>query len=947
MSPTSQPAPLPPVSPVPTQLVQAIATFPQHCALSDPKLRLSYSQLGDFTRACQPLFQGHQAIGIYGAPSALMGAASTACVIDGRPFVHLDPAMPNAVLSNIVAELEIGLILTCQTPKDGQLPDGPQVVDAHTCLRGDAPRAPQPLRAAQVDPQDSIYLVATSGTTGRPKCIPVPHDAARLSYDWRDAYTPYDPGTKVGIYIFAIWEMFRPLRKGAECCFPGRNQLMSPKGLVDFLRQRNIYEMLFTPSFYEKILQAMDQTTGGDLPLRRVVLNGEVVSDRLISEAREKMPRAVLWNLYSICETHDISMSRLQDIPSAPTAGVAVGRCMPHIEAVVLDDNDQPCPPGGVGLLHFQGPRMLGPGYVNRPEETARRFRTLMINGQEQRLYDTGDQGYVDAEGQIFVLGRVAHMLKLRGHSIQTHELTQTLGDLIGFSHAIPWVRQVGDQGQALVFYYTADDVQRAENTRIWGLGPAQQRTPKPLVQALRQGLPEYCIPSYLVQLDEIPINQVSGKCDFKRLPEITPIAAENTDAAADTAPALPVVQIAARVMGCARDSVDPQLSFHDQGGDSLMAVDLLLSLEQAYGRHVDFDWALNLPLTRLHELLSQDALASPARPLDLDRAGILLTGATGFLGGHVMAAAISHLPADQVIYCLVRPRNNDPQVRLQTAARAHDIPQDRIVLVEGSLDDPKLGLDAATYQALCAQTHSVVHCAAMVNLAVDRTHMESWSHTGIANILEFCRDAQADLRFSSSNAVHPDTGGPHGETPPQPYPGLSGYGAAKIAAEAEITASGVAASIVRLPSLYDLDNPNPKDIYETILGACAQARAVPDGLAFHMIDVRQAARMLVAQPGTAPATLFNLIPNKLIDRSALPDGMKSLPMAAWLQRAPLPVAERQLIADTPTILCADAVYENDNAAAAWQRITNNALAMISDPQTLLSTRFARQPEQA
>lgn len=62
-----------------------------------------------------------------------------------------------------------------------------------------APAAHAPLTAARVVPSDPIYLVATSGTTGRPKCIPVSQDAAFLSYEWRDAYTPYTPDTRVGI----------------------------------------------------------------------------------------------------------------------------------------------------------------------------------------------------------------------------------------------------------------------------------------------------------------------------------------------------------------------------------------------------------------------------------------------------------------------------------------------------------------------------------------------------------------------------------------------------------------------------------------------------------------------------------------------------------------------------------------------------------------------------
>ena len=291
------------------------AALPRHAdriALRDRRLSLSYAQLAGFVAATQAVLAGQKAVAVYGVPGALFGAAVIACVIDGRPFVHLDPAMPNAVVGNILAELDIGLILTAQPPKPDQLPANCRVIDAATLLDA-APGTP--VQAAAVQPSDAIYLVATSGTTGRPKCIPVTHDAALLSYHWREEYAPYAPGMKVGVYIFAIWEMFRPLRFGAEICFPALEDLLSPQGLADFLSDYGIQEMLFTPSFLEKILGPLDAGRGATLPIERIILNGEVVTDRLAAEIRCKLPQVRLWNLYSICETHDICMSDLTAPP--------------------------------------------------------------------------------------------------------------------------------------------------------------------------------------------------------------------------------------------------------------------------------------------------------------------------------------------------------------------------------------------------------------------------------------------------------------------------------------------------------------------------------------------------------------------------------------------------------------------------------------------------------
>lgn len=902
------------------EIAGALGRFADLTALRDRRLSLTYGQLGGFVAALRPVLSGQPAVAVYGVPGALFGAAVTACVVDGRPFVHLDPAMPRPVLANILAELGISLILTAQPPKPGQLPETYRVVDVADVL-GAPPAA---IAATPVRPTDAIYLVATSGTTGRPKCIPVTHDAALLSYHWREEYAPYAPGMKVGVYIFAIWEMFRPLRFGAEICFPQVQELLSPQGFVAFLTDFTIHEMLFTPSFLEKILGPVDAAAGAALPLRRVILNGEVVHDRLIAEVQAKLPQVELWNLYSICETHDICMSRLTGL-SAGRAGVTVGRAMPHLRAIVLDHDDRPCPPGTAGLLHFEGPRMLGPGYVDRPEETARRFRELVIEGRALRLYDTGDQGIVDTTGEITVLGRVAHMLKLRGHSIQTAELTQTMAGLLEFGQAIPWVAEVGGD-QALIFYYTADAAQMARNAARWG--QQGQRPPKALTEALRQVLPAYCVPSYLVPLAEIPIHEVSGKCDYKALP---PVEAQ---ARAGDEGTLPVLAHVARILRCDPETLDPDRSFHDLGGNSLMCVDLVLSLEKSHGRRVDFDWALTLPLARLHHLLTEAAPESRAR---IDRPGILLTGATGFLGGHVLRAALDRLPPDQAVYCLIRPGNRDPQARLDGVVAPDQ--RARVVILAGQIDDAQFGLGDAAYADLARQAHQVIHCAATVNLAVDRDHMEEWSGAGIRTVLQFCRDAGADLRFSSSSAVFSETGGPFPEGPAQLFDGCSGYGAAKLAAEAEIAASGVAAALVRLPSLYDLPDPNPRDICEIVLGACHKMGAIPDGLTFPMTDVRAAAAFLTGLPAQPGSRWFNLIADDPIQ----PDGhgMQILPAADWLARAPLPDAVRRLIAADPLILAADARFDNAAAKAAWP----GDFAAICDAPALIADRlYQREP---
>ncbi|WP_138934432.1 AMP-binding protein [Roseovarius arcticus] len=911
---------------VPADLVRAIADHPQRTAMADQDRAITYSRLGQFVADFGRHVDTSQVVGIFGSPGVAMAAGAVACVIHGRPFVHLDPAMPQMVLHNIISELRVTLVVVCQPAAPGHLPGDCDTLNAAALL--DLPdRTPlTPLRAASVSPDAPIYLVATSGTTGRPKCIPVAHDAAFLSYEWRDAFTPYHPDMRVGIYIFAIWEMFRPLRKGSGLWFPDAKTLMAPRNLAGFLIEHEIEEMLFTPSFYDAFLTTLTRDQAAALPLRRIVLNGEVVSDDLIAASLDKLPGTELWNLYSICETHDVCMSRL----NTPSGGapVSVGVPMEHLRAVILDEADMPCPTGTAGQLHFEGPRMLGRGYVNRPEETRLRFRELTIEGRDVRLYDTGDLAWLDDDGALHIEGRIAHMLKLRGYSIQTRELVETMRTPLAFARAEPWVAEVGARGQALIFYFAADAAQACANAEKWGLQSGTNRMPAALAAELRDVLPAYCVPSFLVQLDAIPLHPVSGKADIRALPPVADDAQPH--AAIDDA----VIAAAALAMGCAPELIDPALSFHDQGGDSLMCVTLMLELEKAYDRPIDFELAMNVPLHRLDQLLTCEA-DGPAPNDCFDKPGILLTGATGFLGAHVLARAARDLPPGHVVYCLVRDKQRGARDRLDEVAGLHGISQDRFVMVRGTLDEARFGLGDEAHSTLATSVTTVVHCAAMVNLAIGRDEMLNWSARGIETVLAFCNAAGADLRFTSSSAVFPDQGGPWPEAPAQPWEGCTGYGAAKIAAEAAIRASGIPAAIVRLPSLYDLNAPNARDIYEIILEASFRLGHMPQGLEFPMTDVAAAAAFLLGPVTNAGAPIYNLMG----DARIIPDGRSALPAAQWLDAATLPSGIAGVIADFPSTLIADARFDNAKARAAWAQVSDQPYETISDATALLSRR--------
>lgn len=259
-----------------SDLIHATQIHSSLIAFSDQDLTITYGELHGFAAWLQPRLASRKPVAVYGRPCAVFGAAAAASVTLGRPFVHLDPAMPPAVLHNIVFELGVEQVILCQPPAAGHdLPGCGRIEPVSILCAPDACAGSHGgLMPPVLSRDDPIFIVATSGTTGRPKCIPVTYGAARLSYQWRDTLLPYQAGQRVGAYIFAIWEMFRPLRHGAQVCFPAVNDLMKPDALFAFISRNNLTEILFTPSFLAKALDGLSPRARVLGAPRRILLNG-------------------------------------------------------------------------------------------------------------------------------------------------------------------------------------------------------------------------------------------------------------------------------------------------------------------------------------------------------------------------------------------------------------------------------------------------------------------------------------------------------------------------------------------------------------------------------------------------------------------------------------------------------------------------------------------------
>lgn len=714
---------------------------------------------------------------------------------------------------------------------------------------------------------DNLAFIAyTSGTTGEPKGVSIPHRAAVHSYIQRYETSSYQPGDRVGCNLFFIWEILRPLLKGATCYIIPDEIAYDPKPLIHFVAEHKITEILFTPSFLETIINSVD----ADLihsklsSLKVIWLNGEVVTTKLKNRVLKILPGHVrLLNLYSISECHDISDVDLRDVEDGPSGFCTVGRPMQDVEIKLLNENMQPVPSGSEGELYIGGP-CLARGYLDKPDLTAERF--VMIDGA--RFYKTGDLAVIHSNGMIEIKGRCDFMVKIRGYSIHLGAVETALLEYANVKSCA--VIAEGEEGEdkrlvAYVVRHETSDWKIDERTGI----------SVDIRNRLKTHLPHYMIPSTYVELDNIPIHPITGKLNHKLLPspprkyqyDFQDIQLDANASRKDQENVMRTLW--ERILFLDPESINNDSNFFDFGGHSLLAVELTIIIEEIfrvqlmvkdiyeYPTVAELIKFINhgpedvLPSVSIKEDAFLDPSIIPAsdkKSLSLnDATSIFITGTTGFLGAFLLDELLSSTEDHVKIYCLVRVKNDDQRDAINRVVKNlkyyhlwNDNVKERIVPVVGDLSKKSFGLSDEQFQEFAKKIDYIFHCASIVNYVYSYSVIKSATVDGTQEILRFaCTSVTKPLHYISTNGIFPgekntsylensdiDSFADHLE---------NGYGQAKWVAEKlvwEAVSRGLPVCLYRPGNighhaLTGITNPN--DFQSMIIDACMKVKCAPD----------------------------------------------------------------------------------------------------------------------
>ena len=548
----------------------SVATrFGDHCALAFRNATAwenwSYRELAN--RARRLAFYLHEldvlpgdAVGIITSRYPDTIAALIAILDIGAHYVPLDPAYPEPRLRLLCKDANVKRILSATPLSDLQrFP-----VKVHTTEGIDVAAAGEhdmPSGGVRPSMETPAYIMFTSGSTGEPKGVVVPHRAILRLIDHPnfmrlDSSRVFLSLAPMGFDASTL-EIWGPLLNGGKCVLYPDQQLPTAFGLKDVINATGVNTMWLTASLFNSIV---DQDPCSLAGIEELLTGGEALSVPHVRKALTALKDTQLINGYGPTEnTTFTTCFRIPPSFSGTERRVPIGEPVSGTQIAIVDERLRPVADGIEGELIASG-QGLALGYLNKPQLTGERFVEIAApDGRSARGYRTGDRVVKRADGLIDYLGRFDDQVKIDGHRIEPGEIERVIAELPGINECRVLV-QTGPAGQKRLAAY----VVVVEPSRQHGLR-----------NRLAEILPAFMVPHYLFLLNALPTN-ANGKLDKAALPD--PFAKTSTPLMDNSPQGFALVGDAwEEILGQRPASED--INFFDAGGTSLDAVRLYESL--------------------------------------------------------------------------------------------------------------------------------------------------------------------------------------------------------------------------------------------------------------------------------------------------------------------------------------------------------------------------------
>lgn len=444
-----------------------------------------------------------------------------------------------------------------------------------------------------VHPIDIAYIIYTSGTTGKPKGTLIEHEnVVRLLFndDFLFDFNSSDVWTLFHAlnFDFSVWEMYGALLTGGQLILVADTIAKDTSAFLELIKKKNVTVLNQTPQAFYSLAEKETKFESKDLNIRYIIFGGERLTPKKLKIWKDKYSKTKLINMYGITETTvHVTFKEITKVEIESNES-NIGKMLPTLKGYIVNKNNNLVPQGVVGELLVAG-KGVARGYLNNPELTAKKFSTGRFG---EKLYHTGDLVKLNPAGDLIYIGRNDKQLKIRGYRVEPKEIEDSLLNAEDITNVVVCLQNLGSdlnsEEQALCAYFTA-------NNKI---------SSHTLYNFLKSKLPSYYIPSYFIQMEEIPVTS-NGKTDYKKFPLPSKSYDDISSNTSDKIK-LKIIEIFKELTYTS--NFDHDHSFFSIGGDSIKVIRLSANLEKAFNMKFSIaDLYSNNTVNRISSLVSSE----------------------------------------------------------------------------------------------------------------------------------------------------------------------------------------------------------------------------------------------------------------------------------------------------------------------------------------------------
>lgn len=761
---------------IPTMFEEAVNKFPNNIAISSNAGQFTYKELNEQANKLanslieKGLNKG-DFVSIFMERSLETIISILGILKAGGVYVPLDPKHPEDRNTYIISDTKSPFIVTKSSYVDKAkelLSNGLSVkeiilLDNTKYFSTENPNI-------NINPTDLAYVIFTSGSTGKPKGTLIAHEGvvnlgclirSELNINENEILTQFST------YSFdaSVWDTFGSLFWGARLHLLSSEERMSVDSFADAIERTKATFITILPTvFFNQIATHLSKDNFSKLStVKKVAVGGEALSGEVVRAFQRKFKNSIeIINLYGPTESTVVATGhRVVDLIPEDQAHIPIGKPFSNYEVYIVNEEDKLCPinvPGEI-LISSVG---LAKGYLNQEEKT----KEVFVNNpfkDNSIIYRSGDIVRLLENGSIEYVGRKDSQVKILGHRIEIGEIENAL-------EKHPQIQDVAiipkkDNGETfLVAYYTSKD-NVATKASI-------------LKSFLQERLPSYMVPKYMNQLDEMPISP-TGKIDRKKLATFDVIKIEQSDnyVAPQNETQATIADAWKQVLGLEKISIHD--NYFDIGGHSLKIMSILVLLKPRFpdlkiGDFFNYKTVADLSvhietLQRQSKKVEQKDNNGVWEVKDLNEypsssrykvalngyitpQNILLTGATGYLGSHILKELLNS--TDAKIFCLIRKSGNKTlleklldTIKVYFSEEIIKKVKERVIPIEGDLEKEKLGLSLEDQAIINKNIDTIIHSAADVRHFGDASHFEKVNIQGTKYLLNIAKSKKS-VRF-------------------------------------------------------------------------------------------------------------------------------------------------------------------------------------------------------